>query len=85
MQWLKDAGTTWDKNSGKIDQFKELTQLALGHGLWELTYGPDLVLQITGTLPVHMMAQELQLGNTKQTLGRVDQDAVLIQALKDQT
>ena len=31
MQWLKDTGTLWDKNSGKIDQFKELTQLALGH------------------------------------------------------
>ena len=85
MQWLKDTGTPWDKNSGKIDQFKELTQLALGHELRELTYSPDLVLQRMDTLAVHMMAQELQLGNIKQTLGRVNQNAMLIQALRDQT
>ena len=63
----------------------KLTQLALGHELREMTYSPDLVLQRMDTLAVHMMAQELQLGNIKQTLGRVNQNAMLVQALRDQT
>ena len=76
MEGLEDGGTTWDKVVIEIDQTPKLAQLTLGMGLGEL-------LDHAYTVLVHVVAQELQGGNTKNTLGSTELDAVVLEACED--
>ena len=83
MEGLEDGGTTWDKVVIESDQTPKLAQLTLGTGLGELLDHTNFGGEGSYTVLVHVVAQELQGGNTKNTLGSIELDAVVLEACED--
>ena len=83
MEGLEGGGTTWDKAVVEIDQTQKLSQLTLGKGLGELLDHTNFGGEGSYAMLVHVVAQELQGGDTKNTLGNIDLDAVVLEAGED--
>ena len=80
MEGLEDGGTTWDQAVMEIDQTQKLAQLTLGTGLGELLDHTNFGGEESYAVLVHVMAQELQGGDTKNTLRSIELDAVVLEA-----
>ena len=80
MEGLEDGGTTWDKAVVEIDQTQKLAQLTLGTGLGELLDHTNFGGEGSYAMLVHVVAQELQGGDTKNTLRNIEMDAVVLEA-----
>ena len=78
----EDGGTIWDKAVIEIYQTQKLAQLILGMGLGELDH-TNFGGEGSYAMLVHVVAQELQGGNTKKTLGNIELDAVVLEAGED--
>ena len=72
MEGLEDGGTTWDKAVIEIDQTQKLAHLILGTGLGELLDHANFGGEGLYAVLVHVVAQELQGGDTKNTLGNIE-------------
>ena len=83
MEGLEHGGTTWDQAVMEIDQTQKLVQRNLGTGLGELLDHANFGGEGSYAVLVHMVAQELQGGDTKNTLGSIELDAVVLEADED--
>ena len=83
MERLKDGGTTWDKAVVEIDQTQKLAQLTLGTRLGELLDHANFGGEGSYAVLIHVVAQELQGGDTKNTLGNIELDAIVLEACED--
>ena len=82
MEGLEDGGTTWDK-AAQLILGTGLGELILGTGLGELLDHANFGGEGLYAVLVHVVAQELQGGDTKNTLGNIELDAVVLEAGED--
>ena len=67
----------------EVNQSQESLQLALSVGEGKFPYDVHLLIQWAYACGVNMVAKEVQLCDTKATLGDIDNDAVLFQSLEN--
>ena len=67
----------------EVDQAQELPEFALRSWLRKIADVPDLLVKWTYALCIDSMSQKVQAGNSEHTLRKVDDHAVIAEALED--
>ena len=78
---MHDGCTRRQETAIKVHQANELSQMALGGGLWKGTDGLDLVLHRLNALAADEMSQEIERWHTKNALAGVDGEAMFCKTL----
>ena len=81
VEGMHDGCTRRQEMAIKVHQANELSQLALGGGLWKGTDGLNLVLHRPNALAADEMSKEIERWHTENALDGVDGEAVFCETL----
>lgn len=77
----QNRGTVVDEAVVEIDQAEEFAELALHISLWKIADVTDLLVKGNYGLCGDSVSWEVEVGNSKHTLGHIDNNAILTEML----